>query len=88
MPAENRVGLDDRRHFLQSLLAQPLAEHGEGLGLAITQPEATVELVAEDAVFRHQIFIAQQQFLIDCPSDIWFFGNLRYSRLCSYIIDL
>ena len=70
VPAENRVGFDDRRHVLEGLLAQLLADHGEGLALAITQPEATFELVAEDAVFRHQIFVAQQQFLIDGPSDI------------------
>src|SRR2546427_7256873 len=30
VPAENRVGLDDLRHFLQSLLSQPLADLGEG----------------------------------------------------------
>ena len=47
-----------------------MADHGKGLALAITQPDATFELVAEDAVFRHQIFVAQQQFLIDGFRDI------------------
>ena len=37
VPAENRVGFDDRRHFRQGLLPQLLANLGEGLALAIAQ---------------------------------------------------
>ena len=58
VPAENRVGLDDRGDFLQGLLAQLLAEVRQGLALAVTSPEAPLELVAEDAILRDQIFIA------------------------------
>jgi hypothetical protein len=58
VPAENRLGLDDRRHFLQSLLAQPVANLREGLALAVAQPDAPFELVAEGAVFRHQVLVA------------------------------
>src|SRR2546425_11018593 len=39
------------------------------LALAITQPEAAVELAAADTVVRHQLFVAQQQCLIDGPRD-------------------
>jgi hypothetical protein len=46
VPAENRIGLDDLRHFQQGLLAQLLADDGEGFALAITQLDATFELVA------------------------------------------
>ena len=70
VPAENRVGLDDRGHFLQGLLAQLLADLGQGLALAITQPHTPCDLVAQDAIFRHQVLVAQQQFLIDGPRDI------------------
>src|SRR5262249_26284955 len=70
MPAENCLGLNDLSHSLEGLLAQLLADHGEGLALAITQPDAPFKLVTEDAVFRHQVLVAQQWFLIDSPSDI------------------
>ena len=43
MPAENRVGLDNLRHFLQGLLAELLADLSEGLALAITQLDATLK---------------------------------------------
>src|SRR5262247_2364120 len=53
VPAENRLGLNDLGHFLEGLLAQLLADDGEGFALAIPQPDAPFDLVAEDAVFRH-----------------------------------
>src|SRR2546425_9839546 len=38
VPAKNRVGLDDLGHFLESLLAQFLADLGQRLAFAIRQP--------------------------------------------------
>jgi hypothetical protein len=70
VPAENGVRLDERGHFLQSLLAELLADLGEGLPLAIIQPDASFKLVAQDAILRHQVLVTQQQFLIDGPGDI------------------
>jgi hypothetical protein len=59
MPAENRVGFDDGGDFLQDLLPQLLADHGQGFALAVAQPEAPLDLAAEDTIFRHEILIAQ-----------------------------
>src|SRR5712691_241143 len=70
VPTKNRVGLDDRGHLLQGLLAEFLADCGQGFAFTVTQPDAPLDLVAEDAIFRDQVLIAQQQFLIDCPRDI------------------
>jgi hypothetical protein len=58
MPSENRLGLDDLGHCREGLLAQLLADYGKGLALAIAQPNAPFELVAEDAIFCHQVLIA------------------------------
>jgi hypothetical protein len=60
VPAENGVGLDDRRHVLQSLLAQPVANIRQGLAFAVAQPDAPFELVAQDAILRHQVLVTQQ----------------------------
>src|SRR5438876_4928915 len=62
--------LDDRGHFLQGLLAELLANHGEGFALAVTQVYAPLDLMAQDAILRHQILVAQEQFLIDCSRDV------------------
>jgi len=70
VPAQDRVGLDHMCYFLQRLLAQLLADLSQGLALAITQAYTTFNLAVENTVFAHQILIAQQQFLINGPSDI------------------
>src|SRR5262249_41885968 len=70
VPAENRLRLDDRRHVLQSLLAQPGANLREGLPCGFRQPDTPFDLGAQEAIFRHQVLIAEQQFLIDGPRDI------------------
>ena len=60
MLTEHRVRLHHLGHFLESLFAQLLADHREGLALAVTQSEAPGELVAHEAMLRHQVRIAQQ----------------------------
>src|SRR5215813_5848382 len=47
----NRLRLDDRRHFPQSLLAQPGANLREGLPFGIRQPDTPFELVAQETIF-------------------------------------
>ena len=63
VPAENRVGLDDRRHVLQSLFAQFVANGGQRLAFAVTQPDTPLDLVAKDTIFRNEIFITQLSFV-------------------------
>ena len=70
VPAKDRLGFDDRGYFLQSLLAQPVTNLREGLPFGIRQPDTHFDLVAQDAIFRHQVLVAEQQFLIDGPRDI------------------
>jgi hypothetical protein len=60
VPAENGLGFDDIGDFLQSLLPQLLADLRQGLALAVTQPDAPCDLVAQDAILRHQVLVAQQ----------------------------
>ncbi len=70
MPGEDGLRFDDVSHFLQGFLPQLQSDLGEGLALAVTQPEVPLDLVAEDTILRAQIFVAQQEFLIDRPCDI------------------
>src|SRR5215470_12737467 len=70
MPGEDSVRCDNLRYFRQGLLPQLLTDCGKRLAFAICQPHTPRDLVAQDAIFRDEIFIAQQQFLIDSPGDI------------------
>jgi hypothetical protein len=70
VPAEHRVGLDKLGHCLQGRLAELLAEIGQGLALAITQQDASFDLMAQYPVFCHQRLMAHQEFLIDGPRDL------------------
>jgi hypothetical protein len=57
VPSENGVGLDDLDDFLQGFLPQLLADLRQGLALAVTQPHTSLELIAENAIFGHQVLI-------------------------------
>jgi hypothetical protein len=65
MPGKNSLGLDDVGYFSQGLLAELLADLRQGLTLAVTQPEAPLDLIPEDAVFRRQVLVTQEEFLVD-----------------------
>ena len=58
MPAKNRVRLDDRGHFFEGLLAEPLANLSQRFALAITQPHALFDLVSQHAIFGDEVLIA------------------------------
>ena len=70
VPAEHGIRCDEVRDFLQGLLPQLVADLSQGLALTVAQPEAPLDLAAQDAILRHQVLVAQQEFLIDGPRDI------------------
>ena len=59
MPGEDGGGFDDIGYVLKGLLPQFLADLSQARALAVTQPEAPLDLVASDAILRDQIFVAQ-----------------------------
>ena len=71
VPGENGVRGDDGSDFLESLLAELLADFSQRLAFAVRQLHTTCDLAAQDAILCHQVLIAQQQFLIDGSHDIY-----------------
>jgi hypothetical protein len=69
MPGEDGVGLRNRGYLCQSLLPEFVPQLGESCALGVGEWHPSVNLVAEDAVFRRQILIAQAEFLIDRARD-------------------
>jgi hypothetical protein len=47
-----------------------LADLGQGPALAIGQSHTACDPIPKDAVLGHQIFVPQQQLLIDGPCDV------------------
>jgi hypothetical protein len=70
VPGENGVGHDDGGHLWQCLLAKFSPNLGKGLPLGIAAPDAALNLPAQLAILRHQVFIAEQEFLVDYSRDI------------------
>ncbi len=64
VPAEDGVRFDDRGDVCQGFLAQLVADLRQGLALAITQPYTALELIAEQAIFGHQILMTQEELLV------------------------
>src|SRR5262249_60421393 len=65
IPTENGVRLGHTSDILQSFAAESLRDLGQCGSLCVRQPESGRQMGSEDAVLGRQVFIAQQQFLID-----------------------
>jgi hypothetical protein len=70
VPGQNGIRLHDRGHLCQCLLAQALADLSQGLPVPFSQSDATSELPTKDTIFRRQILVVTQEFLIDRPGHI------------------
>ena len=55
MPAQNRVGRDDRRDLTEAMPAQPMPVHGQPTSFLIGQADPAAPVRAEDAVLFDQI---------------------------------
>src|SRR5437667_257783 len=64
VPSEDRLGLGKRGDFLQGLLTQLGTKLSKFLALVVSQLYATGHLMAQDAIFCHQIVIAKPQVLV------------------------
>ena len=70
VPGEDGVRLRNRRDLLQCLSAQFVANLSQSLPLSVGQQQPScLDMVAQDAVFRREIRIAQSEFLIDRACD-------------------
>src|SRR5262245_61578679 len=65
IPTENGVRFGNLRDILQSFAAESLRDLGQCGSLRVRQPEPGRQMGSEDAVLGRQVFVAQQQFLID-----------------------
>jgi hypothetical protein len=58
VPSEDRLRGDDCGDLRQGFLPQLLPKLGQSLPLAIAQLHATCDLLAQNPVFCHQVFVA------------------------------
>src|SRR5215510_11098047 len=69
VPRQDGIGLGYCRYLFQSFFAQLLAHRGEFSALAHCELHPTLNLLAEEPIFGHQVGIAQAEFLIDGTRD-------------------
>src|SRR5262249_21650985 len=69
VPGKNSIRFDNGGDFLERLLAKLLADYSQRLAFAVRQLHTASELMAQEAIFCHQVLVAPQQFLIDGSSN-------------------
>ncbi len=69
MPRQDRIGLDDCRDLFQRLIAELLTHRSQCLSITVTEPHTAPDLLMEYTIFRDEVFVTQQQLLIDRPCD-------------------
>jgi len=57
-------------HLFQGSSAQALADLGQVDAVGIREPQAPFDLAPENSVFRRQVLVAQEKFLINRPGDV------------------
>jgi hypothetical protein len=70
MPRENGIRREEAGHLFQRVLPQFLANGGQRPSLGVSQSHAAGDLVAQDTILRNQVFVAEQEFLMDRPGNI------------------
>src|SRR5215831_11271851 len=70
MPGEKGIRLGNTRDLLESFASQSFGNLGQDGSLGIRQAEPGRQVGSEDAVLGHQVFVSEQQFLIDEPRHV------------------
>jgi hypothetical protein len=72
VPGEKGIRLGHASDLLEGLTAESFGDLSQGRSLGIGQAESGGQVCSENAILGRQIFVSQQQFLIDktVPNDI------------------
>lgn len=69
MPGEDSSGFDDGGDLFKGLLAELVTDLSEVSALGVSELYASFNLVAQDAIFGGEIFVSQQEFIVDRTGD-------------------
>lgn len=70
MPGEDGVRLDHTGDFFQDLLPKLFANLRECFALCIGQSHAALDLATQETILCHQVFNAEQEFLVYGACDV------------------
>jgi len=65
IPGEKGIRLGDARDLLEGFATESFGDLGQSGSLCIGQAESGGQMRSEDAILGRQVFVAQQQFLVD-----------------------
>ena len=70
VPSEDRLGFGDAGDLLKGSTAESLTNFSKGGTLGIRQAQTRGEVGSEDSILSCEVFILEQEFLIDQPTDV------------------
>jgi hypothetical protein len=70
VPPKDGFGANDLRHLFKGLSSQTLADFCKTDPVGVCQPHASVDLIAKDAILRHQVFVSEAEFFVNRTGDI------------------
>jgi hypothetical protein len=70
VPGEDGIGLGDTGDLLKCSPAEPFADFSKGGSLGIRKAYTGGKVGSEDAILSCEVFILEQEFLIDQPGDV------------------
>jgi hypothetical protein len=65
IPSEKGIRLGNTRNLHESSSSESFGDLGQSGSLGIRQAEPGRQVSSEDPILGHQVFVSQQQFLID-----------------------
>ena len=70
VPGEYGIGFGDTGDLLKRSPAEPLADYSEGRSLGIRKAHTGGKVGSENPILSCEVFIVQEEFLIDQASDV------------------
>ena len=70
MPRQDGLWTNDLGDFSECFSSNPFADLGQSNPVGVIEQQTTRDLVLENPVLRHQVFVAQEEFLINRTADL------------------
>jgi hypothetical protein len=70
VPTKDGLGSNDLSHLRQSLPAEAPANFGQTDSLRVRETRSPVDLVPENPIFRHQVFVPKEELLVHRAGDV------------------
>ena len=64
MPAQDRLGLHNIRYRFERTIAETISDFSQCPPFAVSQAQATLDLIPKNPILDHKIFVPQEKLLV------------------------